>query len=275
MTFLDEQGVKPCGHSARDKGILIKVFTSCLSSQVPQQLAFSVHSCKNDKNTGDMMFEGYDSIKPMTTDAQHVIIHDFTKIRCSAATINDQCLCLPHANWSLWSKRERIQVVNDKDHSRETWHILLLSNDDSVILKFFEKSGEGAVNYNDYGDILKSGWGRGPSEEDERDAMSRYDIFDSVGKLLLNINILVLKRWYCAFHFSFPCSKHKDNSIVLVYLCKLTGKPVATVKLASSPGSRVHTEGGRGRKRAWYTLTAPAQVFHRNLFFRNSMVHST
>ena len=29
-------------------------------------------------------------------------------------------------------------------------------------------------------------------------------------------------------------------------------------------GSRARTEGGRGRKRAWYTLTAHAQVFHRN-----------
>ena len=49
MSFLDEQKVGPCGHSAKDKQILIKVFSSCLSSQVPRKLSFSIHGCKNDK----------------------------------------------------------------------------------------------------------------------------------------------------------------------------------------------------------------------------------
>ncbi len=44
-TFLDEQGVRPCGHSARDKGILMTVYTSSLSKEVPRRLAFSVHGC--------------------------------------------------------------------------------------------------------------------------------------------------------------------------------------------------------------------------------------
>ena len=36
-------------------------------------------------------------------------------------------------------------------------------------------------------------------------------------------------------------------------------------KYMGPPGSPARTEGGRGRKRAWYTLTVHAQVFHRNL----------
>ena len=35
MEFLDELGVQPCGHKAREKGILIKVCASCKSNEVP------------------------------------------------------------------------------------------------------------------------------------------------------------------------------------------------------------------------------------------------
>ena len=43
MAFLDEQGVGPCGHVAKEKGILIKVYTSCLVDEVPAELAFSTY----------------------------------------------------------------------------------------------------------------------------------------------------------------------------------------------------------------------------------------
>ena len=56
MTFLDEQGVGPCGHSARDKGILLKVYASCLSHQVPRQLAFSYCGSRNDTHAGKYFY---------------------------------------------------------------------------------------------------------------------------------------------------------------------------------------------------------------------------
>ena len=52
MIFLDEQGVRPCGHSAKEMDILIKIFASCHSHQIPRQLDHSVYACRSDKNTG-------------------------------------------------------------------------------------------------------------------------------------------------------------------------------------------------------------------------------
>ena len=54
--FLDEGGVQPCGHSARDKGILIKLF-ACQSNQVPYRLLYSIRGCANDKNNGTFFIQ--------------------------------------------------------------------------------------------------------------------------------------------------------------------------------------------------------------------------
>ena len=53
MEFLDEQGVQPCGHKAREKGILIKVYTSCRSST---EYCYSVSGVDSDKNTGMLSY---------------------------------------------------------------------------------------------------------------------------------------------------------------------------------------------------------------------------
>ena len=178
MAFLDEQKVGPCGHSARDKQILIKVFSSCLSSQVPRKLSFSIYGCMNDKNTGDMMFDRLSNgiwVTSKITDAQHVSGYDFTKVRCGQESIDDQCLCLPQANWQTWSTFNRIRIVRGKEKGKDSklWHVVLLVDDEETILSFLEMS---ALNVKDYGEILKSGWGEKPSEEEERSAIKKYDI---------------------------------------------------------------------------------------------------
>ena len=42
MEFLDEQGVQPCGHKARERGMLIKMFASCKSNEIPTVFRYSV-----------------------------------------------------------------------------------------------------------------------------------------------------------------------------------------------------------------------------------------
>ena len=54
MAFMDEQGVGPCGHVAKEKRILLKVYASCLASEIPAELAFSTHCITNDTNTGTL-----------------------------------------------------------------------------------------------------------------------------------------------------------------------------------------------------------------------------
>ena len=56
MEFLDEQGVQPCGHKAREKGMVIKVYASCQSNETSTEYCFIVSGTGNDKNTGVMGF---------------------------------------------------------------------------------------------------------------------------------------------------------------------------------------------------------------------------
>ena len=56
MELLDEQGVQPCGHKARERGMIIKVFASCRSNETPTKYCFSVSGTDNKKGTGMMSF---------------------------------------------------------------------------------------------------------------------------------------------------------------------------------------------------------------------------
>ena len=66
MAFMVERRVKPCGHSARDKALLVAITASCLSHQVPRQFAISVHGCKNDKNTGLLVMYSSPTVIPVS-----------------------------------------------------------------------------------------------------------------------------------------------------------------------------------------------------------------
>ena len=168
MTFLDEQGVGPCGHSARDKGILIKLFASCLSYQVPRQLAFSVHGCYNDKNTGDLFFYAVKEIP----DTQHAYYLNATRVICGQDSIHDKCLQLPQENWQTWN---RIRTIRGKERGRKAWHIVLTKYDEiSVHMDIQIQSGH--MDITDYGKILKSGWGEGPTVEERAKAICGWTL---------------------------------------------------------------------------------------------------
>lgn len=178
MTFLDQQGVQPCGHSAKDKGILIKVYASCLSHQVPKQLGLSVHGCKNDKNMGlFVMTKSHDfvSLEARMADDQHGYGINFTSIRCGQESIDEECLCLPGANWEKWRAWTRNKTVLNT--ATNTWQILLIVDDDETILRLLETAQTGPIDCDDYGMILKSGWGQEPTREDKRLSMQSYQVY--------------------------------------------------------------------------------------------------
>ena len=181
MAFLDQQGVGPCGHSARDKGILIKVFASCLSHQVPRQLVYSVYGSKNDKNTGDMCFHKCMAsiMNAKVAEDQHVRGIDSTWVMCGQKSIDDECECLPGATWQRWSARNRIKTVRGKDRGRKAWYMTLLVDDDATIIQYLEKVESGNVDVQNYGLKMKSGWGEGPSEEEKQSAMQEYRVYQN------------------------------------------------------------------------------------------------
>ncbi len=177
MTFLDEQGVKPCGHSARDKGILIGVYASCLSHQVPRQLAFSVYARENDKNTAFLssISCSFITLSSKIADAQHVIGMDFTSIRCGRYFIAEECLCLPQANWQTWSAQQRVKAVAGMNRGWKFWYTVLVVDNDETILSFLKSENIECIEK--YGEILKSGWGEYASEEVKEFVWQKFPLY--------------------------------------------------------------------------------------------------
>ena len=167
QAFLDEQGVQPCGHSARDKGILLKLFASCQSNEVPYRLLYSIRANGNDKNNGQHFIkpDGFE-----IAHSQHSKFIDSTSICCKNESIDELCTLKPGYNWHKWSASNRIFKVRGEDQGRPAWHYVLVVDDQDTIDRFKEltmgeNAGKGTINMNDYGQVLKSGWGEEPPND--------------------------------------------------------------------------------------------------------------
>ena len=158
MEFLDELGVQPCGHKAREKGILIKVYTSCRSTEVPTEYRYSVSGADNDKNTGMLSYYLQKQLlKRQTTDGI-----DTSDLLCNSKTIDKPCTLRPRYTWKKWRESERVQLVRGKDQGEPVWYYVLLKDDENAVREFHEKLKSGNVNIAKYGRVLTSGLGRDP-----------------------------------------------------------------------------------------------------------------
>ena len=95
MEFLDEQGVQPCGHKAREKGIIIKMLASCKPNQIPTEYCYLVSGVDNDKNTGE---RGFWTDKQLL-ETQTTYTTDSSKLCCSNKTITEPCTLQPGYTW--------------------------------------------------------------------------------------------------------------------------------------------------------------------------------
>jgi len=166
--FLDEAGVQLCRHSARKKGIKIKVHGSCQPNQIGNSLIYSTRGTGNDQNTGTCYFWTNHFITPNETTCGV----DFTEITCGKTPEEEYALV---ATFTFHKKNimRRIYTVRGKD--RQAWHIVLLIDDAENIRIFHEKVKEGLVDVADYEKVIKSGWGQDPPQEVE-------DWFDRISK---------------------------------------------------------------------------------------------
>lgn len=165
MQFMDEQGVRPCGHSAREKGILIKVLASCQSTEVPTHLSFSVHSARNEKNTGLLSFKTHFKGNEICA-GQHPSGADFTQVLCKSK-ISEPCSLASGYTWKKWNEGQRVNLITTIEQGRPVWYYVLLSDDDEKMAEFRRKllSGTELVEIADYGLLLEKGWGDNPTNE--------------------------------------------------------------------------------------------------------------
>ena len=109
MEFLDEQGVQPCGHKAREKGMVIKVFASCKSNEIPTEYRCSVSSTRNDKNTGTVSFSIKQLLESQTTDYL-----DSSELNCNSKTIDEPCTLQPGLTWKRQEEMRKKSSVSVK-----------------------------------------------------------------------------------------------------------------------------------------------------------------
>ena len=172
MSFLDEHGVGPCGHTAKEKGILVKVYASCLANEIPAELAFSTHGIQNDKNIGFIFYSPHKKIY----DGQHTSGLDFTVVRCKSK-IDQPCTMTPGSTWHRWSTAGRIMRVTGEEDEDQPWCYLLLVDDEETIREFHDKFKNGQLgNVGNYGEILKSGWGEEPPEKTQEWIEEHYHV---------------------------------------------------------------------------------------------------
>ena len=176
MEFLDQQGVGPCGHKAKEKGILIKFHGSCVSYEVPRKLAHSVSGCRNDKNTGCLVYTSYYiSLEGKVADDQHTCGMNFTELRCGQKSIDEECLCLKGAKWETWQASNRIRTLIFK--TMKMWVILLLPEEDNMTIRYHEAVQAGSMDCIECGTVLKSGEGEEPMKEEKLSAMHRFKVY--------------------------------------------------------------------------------------------------
>ena len=177
MAFMDEQGVGPCGHVAKEKDILLKILASCLPDEVPAELKFSIYGVSNDKNDGTVTFMNklrHDKIYIR----QHPSVTDFTTVQCKNK-IDQPCTMAPGSTWERWNIEERTMIVTGKKTGRSAWQYVLLVDDEETIRIFKDKTreeneGVRKLNVEDYGQILKSGWGEEPPNDAKQWILDNY-----------------------------------------------------------------------------------------------------
>ena len=167
--ILDEHGVKPCGHSARENGVLLKVYASCQPGQDATELYYTTRAMEL-KEDGYVYHYGMKELSAQ----QNTRVVDFTKVRCEKGE-EEECSISSTATWSTAREviARRTFIVRGTDRGRSVWHFVLLDDDAEKIRDFRDKTqgenaGKGRINVADYGQALRSGFGKDPSPEDQK-----------------------------------------------------------------------------------------------------------
>ena len=103
--FLDEQGVKPCGHSATEKGILLKVYASCQSGQDSAELAYTTRGMQLGED-GILRY----NISKRLSEQQETFGIDFKELRYGKE-VEEDCNITSDANWST-----AIEMIGNQTH---------------------------------------------------------------------------------------------------------------------------------------------------------------
>ncbi len=154
---MDEIGIPSCGHHAREQGILLKVFSSCLPNEEASMQTYS-ESITVEK--GGMSFY----LNKKIESGQTTYASDLRAIRCSKQE-SEPCEIDSTCTWKdrIITNEKNVYLVRGKDDGKAAWHYVLV--DEEKLENFKVKVASGQMDVADYGKVLFSGWGKDPPQE--------------------------------------------------------------------------------------------------------------
>ena len=158
-------GIPPCGHKAREQGVMIRILASCQPDQRAGDPCYSVEGVWFSEEDQCMYF-----CYKQLTESQTSIWGNFTKLVCCKGP-DDACPAeSAFKNWK-WADAvsgqmcSNIRIVRSKDRGRPAWYYVLLSSgDEEYISQFNAQSTTGAFDVADWGYVLASGFGEDPPQ---------------------------------------------------------------------------------------------------------------
>jgi hypothetical protein len=157
---LDDLGIPSCGHHTRQHGILLDVFTSCGADEEATALTYVNEAVKYSPPDDGIIHTQLKKLSSGQTGQPGF----FTRIFCGKPS-NESCEVDETCTWEdkMFDNSRRVFLVRGKDKGREAWHFVLV--DEDKIDAFHKKIASGTIDVADYGQVIRSGWGKDPSEE--------------------------------------------------------------------------------------------------------------
>ena len=133
--FLDEQGVRACGHSAMEKGTLLKVYAACGTGQDTAELCYTTRAMELEDD-GYV----YHWISKELSTQQKTLGVNFTWMRCGKRE-EEECSIASDSTWSTAREviSDRLFIVRGSDRGRPAWRYILLDDDAEKIRNFIRK----------------------------------------------------------------------------------------------------------------------------------------
>jgi len=164
-------GIGACGHQAIEKGMLLKVFTSCLPNQKATACAFILGEGIHFDDDGLFCYLNKDLSGSQTTYGC-----DFTQIKCLQTKGHKARCRLPDVPVGcLWKWKDIvtigfenspsfcIKLIRNRELVGDAWHYVFVKKE---LLEIFDQVvATGSVDVGEFGFVIEQGYGKDPPDD--------------------------------------------------------------------------------------------------------------
>ena len=167
---LDSLHIPPCGHRARENGVMVRVFASCQHNEEAAEPCYSVEALTvND--------DGSVTVGSHQLSQQKARKFNSTKLVCCRGP-DSPCpkTTFQHLTWeNAVDESTTLTLVHRRERDRDMWYYLLLHRAGDAYHEEFQSQcrRNSSLRLSDWGYILESGEGHDPPQE-ARDKVRRW-----------------------------------------------------------------------------------------------------